>query len=71
MNLIERFHVAAPDTSAGGGRVVGLFKGNSGAGKHAGVIAFGVTTSLGAEIASLPSQFRGKSPNSRKNFIQK
>jgi len=30
MNMIERFHVVAPDTSAGGGNVVGLSKGNSG-----------------------------------------
>ena len=51
--------------------MVGFFKGNSGAGKHADVIAQGVTTSLGAEIASLPSKFRGKSPNSRKNVLWK
>ena len=51
--------------------MVWFFKGNSGAGKHAGVIAQGVTTSLGAEIASLPSQFRGKFSNSRKKFLWK
>ena len=42
-----------------------------GAGKHAGVIAFGVTTSLGSGIASVPSKIRGKPPNSRKKLSSK
>ena len=48
-----------------------MSKGNVGAGKHAGVIAFGVTTSLGAGNASVPSKFRGNVLVPRVQKLQK
>ena len=51
-----------------GGRVL---QGQLGAGEHAGVIAFGVTTTFGARIATFPSQFRGNHQILEKIFHQK